>query len=242
MTIKKLAALVMLSSCSAIPETEIALIQAAGVADGVITDGPWVELFADSNFQGRSWIVTGDVANFRHLWNSSRSCSDYLFSHIGSNTCRHAGDVVSSLRVHNGGSITLYMDDTFRGDSRTYSSDQPTLHRQVDGRLGDNASSAKVTWPYVQLFVDDNYGGKSWTISGAISDLHRIWSNDSNVDNVEHANDKVSSLRVFNDASVTLYIDTNFGEGSRTYGSDQPTLHRTEDGAIGDNSSSSQVW
>ena len=67
-----------------------------------------------------------------------------------------------------------------------------------------------------QLFVDQNYGGASVTLTVGSYNIQKLAAPDS------VGNDTVSSLLVASGYSVTVYTDANFGGASTTFTTDTP--------------------
>lgn len=102
------------------------------------------------------------------------------------------------------GGIVVYVDDNFRGDSKTFSEDVQDLEREMGGcggssypnyespDWGDCISSVRVLpgWQ-VTVYEDDRYRGQSVTFTADVANLEQVVG-----PNEGHFGDCISSLRI----------------------------------------------
>lgn len=132
-------------------------------------------------------------------------------------------DNLSSIRIPNGYSVTVYRDGGFRGESRTYYSNVYCL----DNRWNDQVSSIVIRGPggttnppvtgsggRVVVFDQCYFAGSSGQLAPG-----RYRS-----ENLVVGNDRISSLRVPNGFRVTVYQNNDFRGASRTFTGDQYCL------------------
>lgn len=154
----------------------------------------------------------------------------YFCESVGTNrdVPRDANDRISSIRIFGNASVTVFQDTDFRNASMRFDVDQPNLERVGwDDRISSFRVSAR------------RYGGGSWgrpttPSSGACfyedPDFRgdyfcaSVGSNTSQVP--DDANDRISSIRVFGNASVTVFQDVNFRNASMRFDGDQRNLER----------------
>ncbi len=132
-------------------------------------------------------------------------------------------DNLSSIKVPYGYSITLYMDDNFKGAKTVYSEDISCLP------LGWNNAVSSVYISYnennnnrwwnnndnnnndgVTLYRDCNYQGYSKTLAEGSFTVYELGV----------GNDNLSSIRVPNGYSITLYVDNNYQGATIKYSDD----------------------
>lgn len=197
------------------------------VASSVQVDrGCVATLFAEEGYQGRATVL-------------SESNSNLQGTDVGN-------DTVSSLRVDCSygppmealiGAVRIYHDAGYRGDSQTFSGDDPDL--DGDRVASDRASSVQVApGCRVALYSDADYRGTVTVLESDVPDLGRT----------RVGNDTVSSLRVHcvdlaawttdrrPGEGVALYADTSFGGRNEELHGDDPDLG---DNPIGNDTASS---
>jgi hypothetical protein len=150
-------------------------------------------------------------------------------------------DRFSSLRIFGRAQVVVFENDNFGGPSTTFTSDIPNLrnwndritsfqvsgNRQSGGLFGGRPSGQD-TGGYGRdneprsgacLYTNENYLGDRFCISEGES-----------IRNVrDRFNDRISSIRVFGKARVTIYEDENFRGVSRTFNRDVPNLRGFND-------------
>ena len=151
------------------------------------------------------------------------SCNYFGFSkslekgYYNTNDLGIGNDKLSSIRVPDGYTITLYQDGDFKGQSTLYSSDISCL----PGDWNDKVSSVYVNYERnysnneaVTLYMDCNYRGYSKSLGEG---SYRVYE-------LGISNDQLSSIRVPRGYSITLYQDDNFQGSSTRYEEDIPCL------------------
>lgn len=156
-------------------------------------------LYSNDSFGGRSLSISRDIPNLHYLG---------------------MGDDASSVCVPSGWRVVLYRDSNYRG--ATLELRGPTeisdlkRDRPRGSDWGDTISSVRVSrlrgrgrhgWgrgsytncSVPELFGDDDFDGRSVTVSNSIPDLHRLGMGDS-----------VSSICVPSGWFVVLYEDTGY--------------------------------
>ncbi len=167
-------------------------------------EGKGVVLYQDSDFRGRSEMLTRDDRDLR----------DNPIDN----------DTVSSVRIAPGCQVTLFSDSEFRGRTEVLNRDTPSL---AVTRLGDDAlSSLKINcgddprWDGrtgAVLYADEDFRGRSEVVSGRDPDLR----------NNRVGNDGVSSVRIAPGCQITLYSDTDFRGQAAVLTFDTPSLAGT---------------
>jgi hypothetical protein len=140
-------------------------------------------------------------------------------------------DRISSIRIFGNAQVTVYQDSNFNGSRETITQDTPHL-----GDWSDRISSFQTTTTRRQLgmqpgrrnglrgtgnepvdgvcfYTDANYGGEDFCVEGNESQQ-----------SVENYNDRISSIRFFGNAQVTVFEDTNFNGSRKTITQDMPHL------------------
>ncbi len=136
-------------------------------------------------------------------------------------------DKISSIRIFGRAQVTVYEDENFSGASRTFRqdvsnlgdwNDKITSYKVTSGQYGRGSSDSE---PRIGacFYTDADYRGDSFCASTG--------DDQRNVE--ERFNDKVSSIRVFGSAEVTVYEDENFGGASRTFRQDVSNLRDWND-------------
>ena len=209
-----------------------------------------VVVYEDENSGGASKTVTGDVSNLQD-WNDRITTVSVLYTQTGSwrggsepqygvcfytdadyrgeKFCAASGesqqnvgdrynDRISSIRVYGGAEVTVYSDDNFSGASRTFRQDASNL-----GDWNDRITSFKITGGGTSgyepstgacFYMDADYRGEKFCVAGGESQ--------QNVG--DRYNDRISSIRIYGGAEVTVYSDDNFSGASRTLRQDAANL------------------
>jgi hypothetical protein len=124
-------------------------------------------------------------------------------------------DKISSIRIEGPLQIIVFDDENFEGARRTFSRDVSNLHDlgwndritsfQVSGgergrEFGDERRGPEPR-SGACFYVDAGYRGQSFCLNRG--------ENDRNIGG--HFNDRISSIRIFGGARVTVFSDENFG-------------------------------
>ncbi len=181
----------------------------AGTCDG----GEGVYLYESPNYQGRCVKLTADVPDL----------SDPAFNNIA-----------SSIRFVGSWTATLFVDQSYSGESTTFTSDDADLGNNTISN--DRASSARVQrgavpaanicdgGEGVYLYENPNYQGRCVKLTADAPDLsEQAFSN------------LVSSIRLVGGWGATLFVDQNYGGASTVFTANDPDL---SDNTIGDNRAS----
>jgi len=139
-----------------------------------------------------------------------------------------ANDRISSIRIFGNASVTVFQDTNFRNASMRFDNDQTDLERVG---WDDRISSFRIG--------TRRYGGGSWgrpttPSSGACfyedpdfrGDYFCASAGSATSQVPDDANDRISSIRIFGSASVTVFQDVNFRNASMRFDSDQRNLER----------------
>ena len=216
-------------------------------------------VYEDENSGGASRTFTGDVPNLQDWndristvsvqysqtggWRSGAepqygACFYMDADYRGEKFCAASGesqpnvgerynDRISSIRIYGGAEVTVYSDDNFSGASRTLRQDAPNL-----GDWNDRITSFKIT--------GGGYGGGisgTEPLNGACFYLDVDFRGDSFCINTGDSlrnvgsrfNDKISSIRVFGRATVTVFENENFSGAGRTYNNSVSNLRDFND-------------
>ena len=144
-----------------------------------------VALYQHTNYRGRKQLLSKGRHNLRDL-------------SIGN-------DALSSLRVPQGWTVTLYKHSNFSGTTRTVRGNEPDL-----GTFNDLTSSIIVSSTAsarVIIYEHSNYRGAAQAMGVGQYNMSRI----------AIGNDTLSSLRIPPGWSVTLYEHSNFGGRRKTF-------------------------
>jgi len=158
----------------------------------------------------------------------------YFCSRVGATNAEvppGTNDRISSIRIFGNAEVIVFRDRGFDGRSRRFDSDMADL-RQAG--WNDRISSLRVAT--TESNHDGNWGG-NWGRPPAPSsgvcfyqDIHfggeyfcaRVGAATANVP--RGTNDRISSVRVFGNASVTVFRDSDFDGQSRRFDSDMSDL------------------
>jgi hypothetical protein len=141
-------------------------------------------------------------------------------------------DKISSIRIFGRAEVTVYDDENFGGQSKTFSQDAPNLGdwndritsfqvtggRQYGGQYGGQ-SRGNEPRNGACFYVDSDYRGDSFCMNAGESQR--------NVG--DRFNDKISSVRVFGRARVVVYENESFGGASKTFTRDVSNLGNFND-------------
>jgi hypothetical protein len=133
-------------------------------------------------------------------------------------------DRISSIRVFGSAEVTVYTDSNFNGSRQTITQDTPRL-----GDWGDRITSFQITSRRqygrpigsttepsdgVCFYTDADYRGE-----------RLCFDSNASVQSVgDRYNDRISSVRIFGNAEVTVYADSNFNGSRQTFTQDTPRL------------------
>ena len=145
-------------------------------------------------------------------------------------------DIISSIRVFGGAEVVVFRDSRFRGSTRRFDSNVDDLRRsgwndrissfQVDRRRGGGPGyeSGGALWgrPTVPqsgvcFYEDRNFDG-DYFCAAAGSATNEV---------PRGTNDKITSLRLFGNATVEVFQDARFEGRSTRFDRDQPDLHQS---------------
>jgi len=145
-------------------------------------------------------------------------------------------DTISSIRVFGGAEVVVFRDSRFRGSSRRFEANVDDLRRsgwndrissfQVDRRRGGGPAyeSGVPLWgrPSVPqsgvCFYEDRDFKGDYFCAAAGSATNEV---------PRGTNDKITSLRLFGNATVEVFQDARFEGRSTRFDRDQPDLHRS---------------
>jgi hypothetical protein len=139
-------------------------------------------------------------------------------------------DRISSIRIFGRADVTVFENENFGGPHRTYAQDIANLREWNDritsfqvsggergdergGRIGNERRDREPRYGAC-FYVDENFGGQSFCLNSG-----------ENVRNVgEHFNDRITSIRIFGKARVTIFADQNFRGHGQEVNRDSPNL------------------
>jgi hypothetical protein len=167
--------------------------------------GPAVILYEKDNFKGKKIKIFGapnDLSDAAHNFN----------------------DKASSFKLVDGASsVALYEHADYKGNCQAFTSNQSKLK---DTNIGnDTVSSVKLngqcdlSGPLVILYEDNNFGGKQLLVKEDKNDLR-----------VNNFNDKVSSIKMVDVASIAAYEDPEFKGDCQTFTTDALSMAGTKVG------------
>ena len=144
-------------------------------------------------------------------------------------------DRVSSIRIFGGAEVTVYDDENFNGSRQTFRQDVPNLRDWSDritsfqvtgGQYGGQSagryrgrSSGNEPRNGACFYLDEEYRGESFCVN----------SDESQQNLGERYNDRVSSIRIFGGAELTVYDDENFNGSRQTFRQNVPKLRDWSD-------------
>ncbi len=177
------------------------------------------------NAQDRSWRGTGQPANGACFYMDSDYRGDYFCVNAGEgprNVESRYNDTISSIRIFGNAQVVVYEDANSGGASKTFTGDVPNLQDWNDRITTVSVQYTRArNWRGVSqpqygvcFYTDADYRGEKLCAA----------SGESQPNVGERYNDKISSLRVFGGAEVTVYSDENFGGASRTFRQDVSNL------------------
>jgi hypothetical protein len=145
-------------------------------------------------------------------------------------------DRISSIRIFGGSEVIVFRDSRFRGSSQRFGASVEDLRRsgwndritsfQVDRRRGGgpgydtgggNWGRPSVPQSGVCFYEDPNFNG-DYFCAAAGSATNEV---------PRGTNDKISSVRLFGNATVEVFQDARFEGRSARFDRDQPDLHRS---------------
>lgn len=136
-------------------------------------------------------------------------------------------DKISSVRVFGGAQVIVYEHENFGGASRTFTGDVSNLRDWNDkitaiqvqyGRIGFSGSGNEPQ-NGACFYLDADYRGEKFCVN----------SDESQQNLGERYNDRISSIRIFGRAEVTVYEDENFNGSRQTFRQDVPNLRDWND-------------
>jgi hypothetical protein len=176
--------------------------------------------YTDSNYRGANFCVSSNE--------SSR------------NVGPRYNDRISSIRIFGRAQVTVYDNESFNGSRSTFSQDMPNLgvwndritsfesagERQSEGRYegqsrGQFGGRGRGNEPRngVCFYRDANYRGERFCVNS-----------DESLGNIgERYNDRISSIRIFGRAEVTVYENEGFNGSRQTFSRDMPNLGNWSD-------------
>ena len=149
---------------------------------------------------------------------------------------RGTNDEISSIRIFGNAEVVVFRDPSLRGASRRFESNVPDLRTtgwndrissyRIDDRgfgRGGRGDDGRPVWgrPAVPnvgacFYQDINFRGEYFCVRRGAS-VAEVPSG---------TNDKISSIRLFGDAEVTVYRDINFRGASRQFDDDMRDLRQ----------------
>jgi|688.fasta_scaffold06873_6 hypothetical protein len=160
-----------------------------------------VTVYADCNYQGKSsYLRSGRYSNYA--------------MGIGN-------DAISCFRIPRGYKLTVFEDNNFNGESRTFTSDLyclavdwndkiSSMIVQAPGEYGSYPSYNNNSANGVTIYTDCNYRGKERQLTPGNYDQYQMGV----------GNDAISSFRIPRGYQLTVFEDNNFGGSRRTFTSD----------------------
>jgi dUTPase len=136
-------------------------------------------------------------------------------------------DKISSVRVFGRAQVIVYEHENFGGASRTFTGDASNLRDWNDritsirvqyDRIGFSGSGNEPQ-NGVCFYLDADYRGEKFCVN----------SDESQRNLGERYNDRISSIRIFGRAEVTVYDDENFNGSRQTFRQDVPNLRDWND-------------
>ncbi len=139
-------------------------------------------------------------------------------------------DRISSIRIFGRAEVTVFDDENFGGGRQTYDRDVPNLREWNDrissfqvsggeregergGRIG-NERREREPRNGACFYVDENFGGQSFCLNSG--------ENERNVGG--RFNDRITSIRIFGRARVTIFADQSFRGARQEVNRDAPNL------------------
>lgn len=171
-----------------------------------------ITVYADCNYQGISKSLPEGYHNIRELG--------------------LLNDKVSSVKIPNGYSITLYSDPDYRGNEETFEYSIDCIQNSMNDKTSsvfikktrNNNSgghhNGNYNRPYgnsVIIFKDCDFEGQSMELGTGYHNIRELGS----------LNDKISSIYVPRGYSVTLYLDPDYKGSRRVVTSDETCLSGT---------------
>jgi hypothetical protein len=151
--------------------------------------GAYIIVYQHSNYSGNMLLIRNGQSV-----NSSELSSAGLH------------DKISSIRTYSGARVTVYKNSNYSSDNMLVQSDLSSM-----GTYDFNDKISSINWnvptgKYAILYKDNNYTGRPVTITGNVSSLGSSFG----------FNDKATSLRLYNGATIRLYKDSGYS-GSSLY-------------------------
>jgi hypothetical protein len=178
--------------------------------------------------QNRNQVCFYTDENFR---------GDSFCSNLGDrmrNVGERFNDRISSIRIFGRAEVTVFEDENFGGQRRTYDRDIANLREWNDritsfqvsggergddrgnergGRIG-NERREREPRNGACFYVNENFGGQSFCLSSG--------ENERNVGG--RFNDRITSIRIFGRARAVIFTDQNFRGRSQEINRDAPNL------------------
>ena len=199
-----------------------------------------VQAYTDASFQGISRVYTNDINNvgdFNDKISSiiiSKSNNNYNPNNVtfykdenfsGQSSSLNIGnyddyslalgnDQISSIKIPKGFVVTVFSDAKFSGKSKVYTSDvniMPDFNDVISSIIISKNSNNNYMAPNsVVVYLDLGYQGQSSVLSQGYHDL-----NDLGI-----GNDQISSIKVPNGYTVTVFVDAKYSGSRRVYTND----------------------
>ena len=136
-------------------------------------------------------------------------------------------DRISSFQVFGRAQVIVYEHENFGGASRSFTGDVSNLQdwndkitaiRVQSDRIGFDGSGNEPQ-NGACFYLDADYHGETFCVN----------SDESQRNLGDRYNDRISSIRIFGNAKVTVYEDENFNGSRQTFRQDAPNLHDWND-------------
>lgn len=136
-------------------------------------------------------------------------------------------DRISSIRIFGRAQVIVYDQESFNSAGRTITGDVSDLGNwntriaaiRVQSDNMGYRNSRNDLQNGVCFYMDPNYRGEKFCVDGN--------ENQQNLD--QRYNDKISSIRIFGRAEVTVYVDRDFNGSRQAFRQDAPNLNAWND-------------
>jgi hypothetical protein len=180
--------------------------------------------------QNTSWDQGNEPQNGACFYEDADYQGDRFCASAGENRTNVGdrwNDRISSIRIYGGATVTVFQDEDFKRGSQTFRQDVPNLQSwndritsyRVEGRQGYGTSSTSEPRVGACFYVDADYQGERFCVGTG--------DNQPNVG--DRWNDRISSIRIYGGATVTVFQDKDFGGDHQTYSQDVPNLRNWND-------------
>ncbi len=161
-----------------------------------------VKIYKDCDYNGESFALY--VGN-------------YGYTQLGN----VGNDNISSIRIPQGFTVTVYMDDAFRGESRTFTDNVPCVPADINDKISsiivtksggskynkNTSNNTSYNRNMVTVFKDSNLSGESQSLGLGYHDYNGLGV----------GNDQISSIYIPEGFTVRVYTDGNYQGKSETY-------------------------